>query len=50
MIRISPAFDFNAERRKNGLQPSRSAMIGPGAAAAAGNRPFTMPREWGCKA
>jgi hypothetical protein len=49
MIRISPAFDFNAERRKNGLQTEPIRDDRAGAVAAAGNRPFTMPREWGAK-
>jgi hypothetical protein len=50
MIRISQAFDSNAARCKDGPQTGFSAGAGAGGAAAVGNRPFTMPREWGCKA
>jgi hypothetical protein len=50
MIRISPAFDFNAARCKDGPQTGIFGRVGASGEAAVGNRPFTMPREWGCKA
>jgi hypothetical protein len=50
MIRISPAFDFNAERRKDGSQTALFGKQRGGGASAAeaagGNRPFTMTPEW----
>jgi len=43
MIRICLAFDFNALAGCKARIPARN---GTGGAAAAGNRPFTMPQEW----
>jgi hypothetical protein len=55
MIRISPAFYFNAAYFnaagcKNWPRAEIFGGVCAGGEVAAGNRPFTMPREWGCKA
>jgi hypothetical protein len=46
MIRISPAFDFNAVARNHGPHTGIFDHAGAGREAAAVNRLFTMPREW----
>jgi hypothetical protein len=46
MIRISPAFDFNAVACNHGPQTEMFDRGGAGREAAAVNRLFTMPREW----
>jgi hypothetical protein len=50
MIRISPAFDFNAIVGKRGLDAGILDDSCAGGGVAAVNRPFTMPRKWVCDA
>jgi hypothetical protein len=50
MIRISQAFDSNTTGRKYGRSWIFRVAAKRRGGCPGGNRPFTMPREWGRKA